>query len=656
MTILHLDFETKSACDLGAEGLDNYAKHPTTSVLCLAYAFDDEPVQIETWFGIGFPGGTDGVNRICTHVAGGGIVYAHNAAFEFSIWNNVLAARFNWPELKIEQMRCTMAMVYAMGLPGSLDNASAALGLTQAKDAKGGRVMKQISKPKAIAEDGSPIWWDDADKLQILYDYCKQDVEVERALHHRLMELSPFEQDVWRLDQKINARGIKVDVPSIDKAMALVGQEKLRLDDAMRLVTGNAVAGCTDLAQLKKWIKAEGVEIDGLAKADINGLLTTDLPAQVRHALLLRQEAGKTSTAKLPAMKSRAGADGRMRGLFQYHGAATGRWAGRGPQPHNFERATILKKPVEIEDVLSHLENPAYLDMMYGSPTHLVADCMRSMITAEPGHELIACDYANIEGRVLAWLAGEDWKAQAFRDYDAGHGADLYLLTVARSRGIDVKDAKPFRQEGKVEELAFQYEGGKGAMTTWCRTFGLTMSDADKEVRKNRWRSIHPKTRAFWRAIEQTAIRAVQEGGTQTVRGISFKVAGSFLWCRLPSGRVICYPYPQIGGGKFGGPSLTYMTVDSLSNKWVRVDTYGGALTNNVTQAIARDILVDGMIKLDAVGHDIVMHVHDEIVIEAPIGVLSVDKMATVLSNTPQWAAGLPLAASGYSALRYRKD
>lgn len=650
MTILHIDFETRSACDLSAEGLDNYAKHPTTSVLCLAYAFDDEPVDLI------FASDPDAMYHLHNHVRDGGLMYCHNAAFEFSIWNHVLAARFGWPELKTEQMRCTMAMAYAMGLPGSLDNASAALGLTQAKDAKGGRVMKQISKPKGIAEDGSPIWWDDADKLQILYDYCKQDVEVERALHHRLMELSPSEQDVWRLDQKINARGIKVDVPSIDKAMALVSQEKHRLDDAMRMVTGNAVAGCTDLAQLKKWIKVQGVEIGGLAKADINGLLATDLPAQVRHVLLLRQEAGKTSTAKLPAMKSRAGIDGRMRGLFQYHGAATGRWAGRGPQPHNFERATILKKPAEIEDVLCHLEDPAYLDMMYGSPTHLVADCMRSMITAEPGNELIACDYANIEGRVLAWLAGEDWKVQAFRDYDAGHGADLYILTVMRSRGVSEAIAKAFRQEGKVEELAFQYGGGKGAMATWCRTFGLQMEDSVKEERKVRWRAAHPKIVAFWSAIERAAIRAVQEGGKHTVRGISFKVAGSFLWCQLPSDRVICYPYPQIGEGKFGGPSLTYMSVDSLSNKWVRVDTYGGALTNNVTQAIARDILVDGMMKLDAMGYDIVMHVHDEIVVEAPIGTLSVDKMATVLSITPQWAAGLPLAASGYSALRYRKD
>jgi DNA polymerase len=664
VTVLHLDFETRSAADLKAVGLAKYAEDPSTDVMCIAFAFDDEPVQLLETPSV-LP------QRVTDHVVGGGLVYAHNAAFERAIWEHV-GGGYGWVDIKPEQMRCTMAMAYAMGLPGSLDGAAAALGIEQRKDAKGARVMLQLAKPRKVVEhtpehDGATgwiehVWWDDPAKLQILYDYCKQDVEVERALHKRMMELSPDEQSLWLLDQHINARGIQVDREAIDAAIELVTAEKARLDQAMREITGNVVAGCTDVAQLTNWLRYRGVSLPGVAKADVVALLDGDLPDDCRTALKLRQEAAKSSTAKLTAMRDRAGSDGRMRGLFQYHGAATGRWAGRGPQPHNFPRPAILHDQADIEDVIAHFGEPEYLRVFYGDPVPLVADCMRGMIVAAPGHTLICCDYSNIEGRVLAWLAGEEWKLDAFRAFDAGTGPDLYRLAYARAFGIRVEDVDAhMRQMGKIMELALGYGGGVGAFQAMARAYGVRIHDDHADELKHAWRGAHAQVVKFWADLERAAIRAVTDGGVHRAGPIAFKVKGSFLWCQLPSKRVLCYPYPQLQDKEtpWGKTvqQLTYMSVNGVTQKWERCATYGGSLAENVTQAVARDILVAGMRACEAAGYPVVMHVHDEIVAEVPLSAdLGVDKMSTLMCNAPQWAAGLPIAAAGWTGRRYRKD
>jgi len=657
MAVLHIDDETRSAADLKLVGLDNYARDPSTDIWCKAFAFDSDVTQLWT------PDGATDSNAVKAareHIRRGGKVCAHNAAFERAISEHVTPA-YGWPALQISQLVCTMAMAYAMGLPGSLDGAAAALGIEQRKDAKGSRVMMQLAKPRKVSDDGTPVWWDDETKLQTLYDYCKQDVEVERALHKRMVELSADEQSLWHLDQTINARGIQIDRQAIDAAIDLVTAEKIRLDEAMRKATGNVVAGCTDVRQLTAWLRFNGVQLTGVAKADVVDMLSAnDVPENCKEALRLRQEAAKSSTAKLVAMRERAGPDGRMRGLFQYHGAATGRWAGRGPQPHNFPRPALLHEQDDIEDVIAHFGQPEYLRVFYGDPMPLVADCMRGMIVAGPGKELVCCDYSNIEGRVLAWLAGEEWKLQAFRDFDASTGADLYLLAYAKGFRCSLEAAKPFRQVGKVMELALGYGGGVGAFQKMARGYGVVVSDERADELKVAWRGAHPKVVKFWRDLEDAAIRAVQEGGTHKVRGIAFKVAGSFLWCQLPSKRVLCYPYPQIRNKEtpWGtvAPALTYMAVNGVTRKWERCDTYGGSLAENVTQAVARDILVAGMRAVEAIGAPVVMHVHDEIVCECNLHEISVDEIATVMSNVPHWATGLPVAATGWQGQRYRKD
>jgi len=352
VTVLHFDWETKSRCDLKECGLANYAVDPTTDILCGGWAFDDEEPQVWVPPAPCPP-------RIRQHVESGGIVFGHNVNFEIQIWNAIAVKRYGWPKISVKQTRCTMAMAYAQALPGSLERAAAAVGVQEQKDLAGGRLMIQMSKPRAIKSDGAVVWWEDEQKTKTLHEYNKQDVRVERALEKRLMPLSAAEQALWQLDAAINDRGIYIDQRAVAKAIELVQAEQDRLNKEMRRVTGNFVGFCTEVKRLTDWVRLQGVPVDGLAKADVlDALADMNLPSHVREALLLRQEAGKSSTAKLNAMLQRVSADGRIRGTLQYHGAAPGRWTGRGIQVHNFPRGKL--SPKEVDEVLTLLSQGAF--------------------------------------------------------------------------------------------------------------------------------------------------------------------------------------------------------------------------------------------------------------------------------------------------------
>jgi len=679
--LLFLDFETRSTLDLREVGLDNYSRHASTEPWCLGWGFEQSP-GIALWA----LGQADApLWTVFDFVKKGGLVVAHNAAFELAIWNNICVPRYGWPVLRPEQCICTMAMAHAMSLPGALEKAALALGLQAQKDMAGHRLMLQMAAPRAIV-NGKPVWWDDSEKLSKLYAYCKTDVEAERQLYARLMALSENERRVWILDQKINARGVMVDRHAARAAVAVSNVVQDQLAKEIREVTSGHVGFPTELSRIKTWLKQRGVNADdGLAKQDVVDLLVRDdLPGDVRRVLEIRQEAAKTSTAKFRPMIEASSADGRLRGMFQYHGANTGRWAARRVQPHNLPLNKIVKNSAEIERLFGELKRRApedfvrLCDMLYGPAPAVLADLIRGSLIAAPGHELIDIDYSNIEGRVLAWLAGEEWKLQAFRDFDAGKGPDLYLVAAARIYHCDIADAKPHRQIGKVAELALGYGGGKGAFQTMAKTFGVKMGDEQVEAIKDAWRDANPEIRSYWYALERAAIAAVLNQGQvfsagASGRQVKFRVVGSFLWCRLPSGRPLCYPYPKIARvetpwGEMKD-ALTYMTVvDSQARKkakivddpanggdWWRIATYVGSLAENVTQAAARDILADAMLRLDAAAFNIVLHVHDSIVAEEKLGANRIDEMRGIMLKGPEWAAGLPIAVAGHTGPRYRK-
>lgn len=688
MTHLHIDFETRSACDLKVAGLDNYAKHPTTDVWCMAYAFGDEPVGLLAQWDFPFKARHD----IANHVTNGGIVVAHNAAFELAIWNNVMVPRYGWPELKPEQVRCTMAMAYAMALPGALENAGAALGLAAQKDMAGSRVMLQRAKPKSVGKnlpclcDGSGVvkfndgyaeacncieWHDDPAKIAKLHAYCKQDVEVERQVESRLLPLPPSEQALWLLDQRINNRGIYVDLPAVNAAIKIVEVEQARLNHEMRVVTKNAVATCNAVGQLGDWLKYRGVEIAGVAKADVLDALDGDPPPDCRRALELRREAAKSSTAKLKKMVEVACADSRIRNWAQYHGAGTGRWAHRNIQPGNLPRPNIPQQDIEfILDNIDRRDAAAFIDNLYGSVLDVISSCLRGFLTAAPGYDLIAGDYSNIEGRTLAWLAGEEWKLQAFRDFDNKVGPDLYLVMAAAIYGVPVASLNkksPERQDGKTGELAFGYQGGVGAWRKMESNSGVDRrSDDEVNAIKDKWRAKHPKIVSFWYDLEKAAVSAVRQPGVvfaagHPARECKFIVKGSFLWCKLPSGRNLCYAYPVLKEKETPWGEMKeqvhYKCVDSVSRKWGEASLYGGELANNVTQAVARDLLAHGMTNLEAAGFPVVLHVHDEVVVEVPQSAPS-DTLAQVeriMKTLPAWADGLPVATEGWRGRRYRK-
>lgn len=688
MRVLHLDFETRSDLDLRKVGLHVYARGQDTGIWCMAYAFDDEPVKL--WFP---NGANDFPYDVHEHVFNLGEVWAHNAAFEFEIWNAIVGPHVG-AFLKIEQMVCTMAMSYAMGLPGSLDGSAAALGIKQRKDLAGSRLMLQMCQPRRIESDGTLVWWDEPEKLNRLGQYCVQDVVVERELGKRLLRLSPYEREVWRLDQKINARGIMVDVKNAERALELVESEKDRLNAEIRKVSGNQIATCTAVQQIKTFLKEESfVDVESLAKADVVELLDSPvrLSPTARRVLELRQEAGLASTAKLKPMILGAGSDGRLRGCFQYSGAHTRRWAGRRVQLHNLKRPTIPQKSIELAmRILGTSAMPAIdIDCFIGRPMSVVSECIRSFLIAAPGHDLLACDFSAIEARVLPWLAGQEETLETFR-----RGDDIYVAQAANIFGkkqalIDSKE----RQIGKVAVLALGYQGGAGSLGTMAKAYGVKFEPAfdsllaiasDEQVKSahSRWEDVGEKyeisenefiarelTKIFWRQANQTivqfwydvenaAIEAVLEPGRKIkCRNLVFLVNGSFLWLRLPSGGVLCYPYPELKDIKtpWGATkkSFSYMAEDGKT--WARHHAYGGSLVENITQAVARDILADAMLRLEKQGYPIVAHVHDEIICEMVEEKGSVKEMAELMSVVPEWAFGLPLKAEGWRGKRYRK-
>lgn len=597
---LFLDLETKSAVDIKQHGAYVYFDCPHADILIARYAFDDGPV--ERW-----PIGTPCPPQVKRHIEAGGKVSGWNVfGFERLAFNVLLGPKYGWPVPEIHQYDDTAQMAAAMSLPRNLGDASEALDLPVKKDKDGLRLIRKFSVPRRPRKDEEPdgVYFNAPAEFpgdfQRYDDYCGTDVETERGARKKLVPLSAYEHDMAVIDARINSRGIRVDRNSARAAMRLAARATALLDREMKKATGGAVAACSQVEKLTAWIATRGVPMDSLAKADIEDILETDdLPADVRHVLELRQEAAKTSVSKLRAFLKRCSEDGNIRGAFLFNAAGTGRWSSVGAQLHNLPRPR--KEFGDAHPDLAILfwafrqEDPDYLKLLYGDKLgrtlFLLSDAIRGFLWARPGHDLIAADYAGIEGAVAAWFAGEHWKVEAMHALIADPSQpDLYRRAAAgifntTTDLLTKKDVR--RQVGKVSELSLQYQGGVGAFRSMARNYSLKIEpvyepvwEVASEERREKavkryeqclsrgdpttqqlsrkawlaaelvkigWRATHPAIVQSWGLLQDGIREAIENPGKQiTVLKVTYLVARGFLWCKLPSGRCLAYGKPRL--------------------------------------------------------------------------------------------------------------
>lgn len=723
-TAAHVDFETRSTTDLRKSGIYRYVEDPNTGVWGFSYSFDDGVVY--SWR----PGDADPV-VLLDHIRRGGVVKAHNAAFERLVWNRILRSYrypdcMSWPDLKLAQMDCTMSRAAVLGLPLTLDGLCGALGTVNVKDKEGHALMQRMCRPRAFLPDGTIVWWDDEDRVRRQELYQEQDVRTEHECDEMLPPLTDLQRATWEFDQVINERGVHIDHVAVERAAALVEYAKKQNDKIMREITSRNVSKCSKDAELIAWLNSRGVDCTSLKKGEVDDVLymATLAMDQIAHdAIKLRQAAWKTSTAKYRAMQLCVSIDNRIRGLLNYHGASTGRWAGRLVQPQNFPRLDheneVLVQKINWLIELLHDQSLSIRDVyelmasVYGPLDVLdtLSKALRAMIVAEDGNKLVGGDFSNIEGRVNAWLANERWKLDAFREFDAGTGPDLYKLAYAKSFGVSVEEVGKGqkRQIGKVQELALGYQGSIGAFLTMGGTYGVNPFDISGPVmaatspeqwdataleyhRKgqnnfglyekewtalkvivNNFRSANKAIVQSWWDYQDAAIEAVQTPGLVVHvadNRVYYYSDGQCLWCVLPSGRMLCYMSPRIHSvmeeytDRNGETrqrwkhSVRFMGRDSLTKQWKELSLYGGLQCENIVQAVAYDIMVDSMFKVEAVGFPIILTVHDELLAEVPLrsNWLTPELFEATMADIDQTIySGLPIAVAAWQDKRYVK-
>jgi DNA polymerase len=670
-----IDFETRSAADLRKTGAYRYAQDPSTDVWCLAFQYpgQSEPLLWTPYPLSGFDAevdNADAFDALCGLVSDKSTTFrAFNAPFERVIWRHVMAEKYGLPDIELERWTCTAAEVRAMNLPGNLDDSARVLGLVQQKDKAGHRLMLQMSKPRATLDDGRIVWWDDDERKARLFAYCKQDVRTEAGITAAVQRLSDYERQVWLMDQRANDRGVMLDRPLAQAAKALSDGVAKKANQKMEEITDGEVTSVTKLKSLQAWMAEQGREVETLRKADVAKLLDDpDLPANIREALELRAETGKSSVKKIEAMLRAVCHDDQLRGLLLYWGAGTGRWAGRLVQPQNFPaRSMHMPEWHNPEDWIDDILHARVDDIEFYAPAlEVVALQLRSMLRARPGHTLVAADYSAIEARVIAWLCGEEWRMEVFRT----HGK-IYEASASQMFKVPfetIKKGQPnygLRQKGKVAELALGFQGGKNALIT-MGAYDMGLDDAELPEIVKLWRAASPAIVMGWKDLETAAKEAVRYKGrvTEALGGrIRFKFSGGFLWLKLPSGRRLAYCQPKIVEKPAPWDpaksvyNLEAWSVNSKTKQWSKRGLYGGLLMENVVQATARDLMADAMLRLEAGGKYLpLLSVHDEIITETTHKVTDAQELETIMSLTPAWAEGCPVTASGWAGLRYRKD
>ena len=653
MRHLSIDIETYSDIDIGKAGLYKYVQSPNFQILLFAYSFDGEPVEI-----IDLAAGEELPKEIVKALEDPTVAkHAYNAAFEWYCLSKFYRTY-------IGQWCCTMLHGLYCGYTAGLDATGKALGLPQDKKkmAAGKALIRYFCVPcKPTKSNGGRtrnMYYHEPEKWALFKEYCKQDVVAEMEIE-RLLSGFPVPDKVqwqWQNDQLRNAYGVAVDMELIDGALAIESIISRELMQEAKAITGLANPNST--AQLKPWLEEHiGKPVENLQKETVAELLQKVTDPEVKRVLEIRQEMSKTSIKKYTAMKTAACEDGRIRGLMQFYGAnRTGRWAGRLVQVQN-----LTKNRTEILDLARRLvkeKNTSAIKVIFGNVPDLLSQLVRTCFIASPGNKIISADFSAIEARVLAWLAGETWRIENFRA-----GGDIYCASASQMFGVPVEKHGVnghLRQKGKIAELALGYQGGVGALKQMgALSMGLSEEELPDIVRL--WRNTNSMIVAFWYAIEKEAVCTLRTGQTRQIKGIvirrecDFDHGQDFLTVQLPSGRKLFYVKPFLSQNRFGADSIHYYGMNQTTKKWEVQDTYGGKLTENVVQAIARDCLAEALETLKTAGFRVVFTVHDEAIVDVPSHG-SVDTICDIMSQPIAWAPGLDLPADGFESPYYKKD
>lgn len=649
MKKLSCDIETFSDVDLIRCGVYKYADSPDFEMLLFAYAADDGDVHI-----IDIAGGEELPEKIIQAIKSDTVVKtAYNAQFE-----RVCLSRYlKLPEgeyLNPQSWYCTAVQAAELALPLSLADVGSVLGLERQKMTEGKELIKYFCVPcKPTKSNGNRTRnrpCHDINKWETFKKYCMRDVDVERQIADKL-KMYPIRDEEHRLyvlDQIINDRGVLVDSELAEQAVKLNSIQTTVAVEQAYMITG--LENPNSVTQLKQWLKENGVEIESLSKKAVKSL-ADETDGDVSEMLKLRLLMAKTSVKKYEAVIRSVCSDNRVHGMMRFCGAnRTGRWSGNILQPQNLPQnhlpdLTLARDIVKDGDF-------EMLDMMFGNVPNVLSELIRTILIPKPNHRFIVADFSAIEARVLAWIAGEQWRIDTFKN-----GGDIYCASASKMFKVPVEKHGvngELRQKGKISELACGYGGSVGALKNMG---AVEMGVQENELQGliNDWRNANPHIVRFWYEVGNAAMKAIKEKTTVPLGKLVFAYERGILFIRLPSGRRLSYIKPRIGTNRFGGDSITYMGINS-AKKWDRLKTFGGKLTENIVQGTARDLLANALINAANAGYDTVFHVHDEIICEVPNGYGSVDELCKLMCIKPEWADGLPLNADGFECEYYKKE
>ena len=667
MLTLGIDVETYSSVDLTKTGVYAYAESPDFEVLIVGYKFDDEDevhvIDLASDDSYDKVDSYEGHRRFWLALTDPQVIKtAFNANFE-----RTCLAKWTGAEMPPEQWRCTMVKALTLGLPGSLAAAGAAMGLPEdkLKDKQGKALIQYFSKPcrptKANGGRTRNLPEHDPDKWQLYLNYNRQDVVTEQEILRRLSiyKTTPEEQALWALDQRMNDRGVKLDIPMISKIVEYDTQRRLELQEEAKELTG--LSNPNSVAQLKEWLDRQGMPLTSVTKDTIAAALTLKyIPDNVRRVLEIRTALGKTSVAKYITMLGAACDDHRLRGILQFYGAnRSGRWAGRLVQTHNLAKNMLpdldLARELAVEGDFDTMQT------LFGETAFVFSELVRTAFIPSDGCRFVVSDFSAIEARVVAWLAGEQWTLDAFMA-----GKDIYCETASMMYHVPVVkhgENGELRQKGKVAVLACGYQGGVGAMKAMDKGGSIPEDELQSVV--DQWRAANPNIVKLWYDYEAAAKTAIRERRTvrRAVKGrkgvsVDFSYINNNLFIKLPGGRKLCYWGARIReDAKTGREQIVYMGINQTTKQWQETETYGGKLVENVVQATARDCLAVSMMRVSEMGYKIVMHVHDEMIVDVPVeDTDALEKINAAMGAPIDWAPGLPLRGDGYETPFYRKD